>query len=781
MSLTTKRIFLAIVSAMLALCVAFAVVTFVANGSNPAYAQGNEKTVVEWVGKPSSNEMVNNGDGTITANEVYSAQKIVDGKNFNPVKNIVKKSLVITTMQDYSGGNTGINFGTFWNSWTSPTTDETRLGPRVHLFGDCIRVGNGWGFNSASTKSYYLKNNPYAEGVNYGNTTDRYKLQEGVPYTVYFGITNKFDGTTLTGWDIYLKITSIDGTATYIDYTFENITATSKVKDKVTQDMAENDMFVYLGSGATRSISSSMRFSEYGSSSSKTLYLDELEKDADISEYWLINGISNNRIGKKVEENAKNYTGNNAFCTPDFDNRFTFKLSVNDEYGYFSSEKLTRTSDNKSFNAGSLRITLGQRYKDYTFIFNFYTNKITLNQGALSVNGGKSAIPSVAVDYDLDPAKEYKVSIAVRDVRDAEGNLVYRLQTLDVAEIGNEENKIHVERFSDMLVPYPEGVDTEGNKIVDSIWNGENYLPMHFRLANYDDGVNTISASNLCATGDGCEAWIYSYDGPQKYVYINSETPHVLNSAKIELPAVTEAGFVGYVCENDGELYQPGIVDMSDCVDAHIKFNAKFVTIVKIKDAAGNLITSAEVEGSSYTLPVYDGEKSVVAYKNESGIFKAGETVAINGDTTFIRYEADVQILDEVAIRLSDDEFGGIRFGIKILTNDYAVLQSANIPFAIKIDGENAQPVSQDQDGAYTIIYIAKTDIELANLNTDIDAEIVVSYTSASEVVLSKTANMCTIASDLNNRNQLAIANGQALYNREDAQKLQKYLSALED
>ena len=278
---------------------------------------------------------------------------------------------------------------------------------------------------------------------------------------------------------------------------------------------------------------------------------------------------------------------------------------------------------------------------------------------------------------------------------------------------------------------------------------------------------------------DGCEFYLTSLE-PQKYVHVGEEV-HVLNSAAIELPEVTEAGFVGYVCENDGQRYQPGIVDMSACVDTHIYFNAKFVTIVEIKDAAGNLITSAEVEGSSYTLPTYDGTKSVVAYKNENGIFKAGETVAINSDTTFIRYEADVQILDEVAIRLSDDEFGGIRFGIKILTNDYTVLQSANIPFAIKIDGENAQPISQVQDGAYTIIYIAKTDIELANLNTDIDAEIVVSYTSASEVVLSKTANMCTIASDRNNRNQLAIANGQALYNREDAQKLQKYLSALED
>ena len=160
--------------------------------------------------------MVDNGDGTISLKGTYSANTIVDGKEYNPAKNIVKKNLIITTMQEYSGGNVGINFGTFWSSWTSPTTDETRLGPRVHLFGSSIRVGNGWGYNSSSHTGYYLKNDAYATGVDYSNTTDRYCLEEGVPYTVYYGITNKFDGTTLTGWDIYLKITSIDGSATYI-------------------------------------------------------------------------------------------------------------------------------------------------------------------------------------------------------------------------------------------------------------------------------------------------------------------------------------------------------------------------------------------------------------------------------------------------------------------------------------------------------------------------------------------------------------------------------------
>ena len=66
MSLTTKKILLSIVSFALALSVAFAVVSFVQNGSKPAFAETG-KTVVEWTaGTPNGKDFVDNGDGTYT-------------------------------------------------------------------------------------------------------------------------------------------------------------------------------------------------------------------------------------------------------------------------------------------------------------------------------------------------------------------------------------------------------------------------------------------------------------------------------------------------------------------------------------------------------------------------------------------------------------------------------------------------------------------------------------------------------------------------------------------
>ena len=97
------------------------------------------------------------------------------------------------------------------------------------------------------------------------------------------------------------------------------------------------------------------------------------------------------------------------------------------------------------------------------------------------------------------------------------------------------------------------------------------------------------------------------------------------------------------------------------------------------------------------------------------------------------------------------------------------------------IDGVEVQLASPVQDGAYTIAYVAKTDIEFTKFNTDIDAKIIISYESGDVAVLTASANICEIASDLASRNATAITNGQALYNKTAAQMLQKYLSALED
>ena len=81
MSLTTKKILLSIVSFAFALCVAFAVVTFVTNGSNPAYAQGQTKEVVTWAAGTSDSNVASKvakvteiTDDTITLEKVYDTR-----------------------------------------------------------------------------------------------------------------------------------------------------------------------------------------------------------------------------------------------------------------------------------------------------------------------------------------------------------------------------------------------------------------------------------------------------------------------------------------------------------------------------------------------------------------------------------------------------------------------------------------------------------------------------------------------------------------------------------
>lgn len=213
-------------------------------------------------------------------------------------------------------------------------------------------------------------------------------------------------------------------------------------------------------------------------------------------------------------------------------------------------------------------------------------------------------------------------------------------------------------------------------------------------------------------------------------------------------------------------------------VSAYVTVNVK-ANVVTLKDMAGNELGTQEVV-DSIELPTIEREKTFIAYKAEDGkLYKQGETVAIAGNATFTLIEADVEILEEVAIRLSNDEFGGLRFGVKILTADYVALQQAGVNFATKIAGETVNLVPATQDADYSIAYFAKTDIEAEDFNTDINAEIVVTYDSGASTVVSATANICEIASDLAERNEIAIMGGQAIYNSTAAQMLKKYLDAV--
>ena len=64
------------------------------------------------------------------------------------------------------------------------------------------------------------------------------------------------------------------------------------------------------------------------------------------------------------------------------------------------------------------------------------------------------------------------------------------------------------------------------------------------------------------------------------------------------------------------------------------------------------------------------------------------------------------------------------------------------------------------------------------DFNSDIALEIVVGYESGVSAIASKTVNIVELALDIHTRNEIAKASGQAIYNRADAEKLEKYLAS---
>ena len=749
MSLTTKKILLSIVSFALALSVAFAVVSFVQNGSKPAFAETG-KTVVEWTaGTPNGKDFVDNGDGTVTVTDSYAAVQQIKGDAYNAYNNIVKKTIVITNLVKQGvSGNHGVSIGIYNGSNSAYGANKYAwTNPRVNIFDSCIQINNGWG--SGSSQSY--SDNVFA----YSYNGEPYTLQNNVPYTIYFGIENMdVEGELYV--EIYAKLTDVTGQITYVEQTH-----TLKAMNTLPEDF-KDQMNVRVRTGARSYTESTDPYcvKEYGTSTAKTYTLDALEHDEDISYYWLSNYVTDNKVSKQATaEYCTTLTKDTQFYTPDFDNRWTFKLVVDNTYGFFTTETYNNAAGTKTYNAGALRIGLGQRYSDIGFKFDYYRDKITLSCA-------ESTLGSKSFDFELDPTKEYKVSIVVRDVRDDQGTLVYRMPVVDVVEIGNETHKITASLLIDFLVTYG---DKDGD-----------YLPKHMRLCNGED-LNSLAGSSLCETGDGCGFSLVSLE-PWKYVTIGNET-HKINTADITLPEITDSSkvFVGYLCSADNQIYQPGKVNFASYLGKNITFTAIYNNKVVIKDIAGNELSATAVE-SSFEFPVYNGTKTFVAYKGADGkLYKEGESVEISDNAAFTLIDADVQILDDVKIRLSDDQFGGLRFAVKILTADLNVLQSANVAFKLTIDGVEIQLPPPVQDGAYTIAYFAKTDIEFTKFNTDIDAKIIISYESGDVAVLTASANICEIASDLASRNATAITNGQALYNKTAAQMLQKYLSALED
>ncbi|MBO4594233.1 MAG: hypothetical protein J5697_00855 [Clostridia bacterium] len=225
---------------------------------------------------------------------------------------------------------------------------------------------------------------------------------------------------------------------------------------------------------------------------------------------------------------------------------------------------------------------------------------------------------------------------------------------------------------------------------------------------------------------------------------------------------------------NQGEYY-----GNTDPVPARATINIVANDVV-IKDTAGVNINVYADQVKTFELPVLDRDKSFIAYMASDGkLYKQGESITLDGDKTITLIESDAEFLGKVDLRLSDDEFGGVRFCVKILTEDYVALQSADIGIAFKIAGAEVELVPYSQSGDYSLAYIAKTDIAAADFNTNIAAEITVDYESGAAAVLTANANLYQLASSLAAQNETAISNGQALYNGTAALRLQKYLNAV--
>ena len=760
MKLSTKKIWLSIIAFIFIISATFTMVSYVTQNNSMAFALDLEKTTVEWNGsKGVGLDYIDNNDGTISVFSKYAPIGNVFAHNLNPYKNIIKKNILFTTLDEsYDSGNSGVTISAQFNFPSGhPLANETHksyIGPRIHLLKNTFIVANADTDDPIRTE-YYYKTDATSGNVNYESSDNNYSLEQGVPYVFYFSVDNVKDGDAVIAYNIYLKITSLDQENIYVDNVFQEVWTT----ESMTFDVSD---VAYLAIHTGEDVNSTIeKFQEYPSSSSfKTYYTDELENDEDISYFWDSYGILNDKIEKKTTEKyATVQKDGDPFYTPDFDNRFTFKVSVDNYYKYFTSEKFTAYESGKEtlHDAGAIYLGLGQRYSDYGFKLDYYRDKVTLSC-ALSTLGSASA------DYDFDCQKDYKVSLVIRDVRDSEGSLIYRLQIMDVVEIGNEANKITISLLSDYLVDY---------NVVDS-----EIFPKHFRMAN-GNGHYGIVKSNLCDSSEGCGFSISAIE-PWKDVTIidgENQTTNKLNTAKLNLPVGSGAGeFGGYICSADKQFYPAGqLVDISSCKDKSITFTAKYTQTIKIKDLNNNEILTCKSAGY-YTLPDYEGTKVFVAYKTDDGKFyKAGDRVEINKDIIFTLIDAEIQILDGVDIRLSADEFGGVRFAMKILTADYTLLQQMDVNLQVLINGEIVQ-FSGAEENNYTFAYLIKTDIT-AQYFSNTTVEIAVDYESGVSALLNKSANLSEIANEIYTRNAIAIATGQSLYKKSDIQKLQKYLN----
>lgn len=540
MSLKIKRILTYVLCFLLAACVALGVSAIIINASKPVLAEGTETTkdVVEWL--PSNPDDLcfietENNEGFIAS----SANGVITS-TLNPYANIIKKTISFDSTNTTSGGYAGnsliVKFG------ATPVTGSYKWqnAPRIALFSNCFQVCNAWGLTDigqVKTTYYYQENADTTNGNPYTTTTNRATVSANVPYTFLFGIENNYvddnaEIKVVESYDIYFKLTTLDGTITYVDYTF-NLVATTNL----TTDLSNDEGTVLcLSSQHNFSTSAQKRLREVNSMAK----IDTLEHDEDISYYWdySAKATADKEDGKQasndiVVDGNLTLVAGNYFYTPDFDNRFSFKFKADDSEGYFTSDKS---------NYGQVRFQFGQRWSSTYFYLDYKNDKI-------GIFSHKPEEKTTSTSFVLDIEKEYKISLVIRDVRDINGVLVYRYPVMDIAEIGNEStNFATISLLSNDLVEY-NPADTSK-------------LETHFRVDDYQDYYNGNIHGFNC-TISAIEPWyeVTTVDGN------NTKTDKIKGGD--EVVTLTDGAdsnkvFLGWITSaNETDIYKAGTAPLT--------------------------------------------------------------------------------------------------------------------------------------------------------------------------------------------------------------------------
>lgn len=497
MSSKIKCILLPVLSIFLVFCIALSANLISNNGTHSAYAIDTEtqtetepvKEVYEWTADTTGLEFIEDGSGN-GAGKLVSPLKGIISTDKSAYDVIIKKAITINGLDSVGGANTGIGFITYFEN-NPYTSDGNRWQntPRLRLYSDCFYVSNAFGrgnsgIGQVDTQYKYNKSPDYDRTDGYHPYNKWVSGAQGLPdgdYYVYFGIENNFVDATaevkvVESFDIYVKLTNIEGTETFIDYTFNQVPLTAMTMD-LSED--EGNMF-YISSNHNLSASATPKFREF----SQYAKVDALEHDEDISYYWnkTAKDASDANKGLEPSNDIKvvkdlELTVDSYFYTPDFDNRFSFKFVADDSEGYFT-------------NYGKVKFVFGQRWTGTVFYLDYKADKI-------GIYTNKPSEVEKSTAFVLDIEKAYKVSLVIRDIRDNEGELIYRLPTIDVAEIGNETNCVSLCMISNDLVVYDPTVSTGGSSFVET----------HFKVQDKDDYYYTDDRYGFRCTLSAIEPW----------------------------------------------------------------------------------------------------------------------------------------------------------------------------------------------------------------------------------------------------------------------------------